>query len=440
MIIGYVFLLCLFNNLKSIRAGYEYDECPSEINPKIMLLNTVTDFKSKPLHYKLNRRNYQGLTIYFKQQYISNISTEAFVSNSSRDIVELNLNDKTIKVFEEGAFKSLICLASLDLSRNEIIHITSKHFLDLTYLAYLNMSFNNILHLDNFVFKFLPNLEVLDLTHNQIIRVEDFAFHMAFRLRWLSVRYNQMSFFGGRHTLEHQTRLEYLDMSYNSFLVIKPDKYRFLDQLEGWDLSGNSAILFMAESMTIPLYNLRILNLSENQFMKSITAKDLKRAFPNDHLTVDINDNAFPCDYLEKLLEDLRYYMIHVAPGRTFNDTFQRQNILCDVLLAHPPKESLNEYYGNLHIKYMKRKTSPRPPTKDYEMIYETYRKDSSRHKHMLTALSIVVSISLLYDILIVVDYLLNYGYMKSMCTKRRVESSEEPIELVEGPLGHVPL
>ncbi|KAF7286130.1 hypothetical protein GWI33_007380 [Rhynchophorus ferrugineus] len=427
IIVGLLYLLSTF------QVGVaDSVSCPTNTYPQYILVRNLAELKLKYFEFNRNAKGYRGNALKFKQEYMTTIPPSTFVTNNSHYLVEIILRNKAIRSIQELAFVSLSCLRHLDLSHNEIIYIKRDQFVGLINLYSLNLSRNNIFALYHFTFKFLPNLEILDLSYNDITTIEEFAFNMLWKLKTLALNKNKMTRLNPR-CFGHLSNLKHLDMSFNSFALIDFFKFSDLESLETLDLAGNEIAALSFYQLKTEFHRVESLNLSSNSFISNFDVRHLRKYFPNEQLLIDINNNYFYCHELEGVLKDLHMYKVKYARGRAYAATHHRERILCDSLNNTVKEDKLD--YNEL-IKLFGT-TTKKPKTSDYEYVLQTYRQDLIRHKRTVAALATIVSLAILYDILIAVDYLLDYKFLKTICIRRQYYAAPTEGDAPYSPLQH---
>ncbi|KAF7286129.1 hypothetical protein GWI33_007379 [Rhynchophorus ferrugineus] len=415
--------------------------CLLESNAKSLILDTLKDLRSmQRVTNDSNSTKFQSYSISFKSRHFNYINDSMIYSNISQDIIELNLNNKQIWEIQNGCFRSLTCLQHLDLSSNGITFIKQRQFQGLDNLISLNLAHNNIYFVNDFIFKLMGNLRVLNLSYNSIYQINRSAFFMLTKLEWLSVRKNRLKVLGNYYHFRYLTNLKHLDMTLNAFLYITINHFTILESLETWNLSSNNAVKLDDRGPIQPFFNLRVLDLSNNGFNFVFNTDRLKQFFPNNQLTIDINNNLFYCSYLEKILKDFHRYNISYAPGRNLDDSIpNREHIRCDLVNVSDYSERVDNYYGDLVDKIRERlRQNKKIPNKEYYQILKLYKADHVHHKHMMIFLIVANCLLVLYNILITTDYLSKYGYLKTLCVRsehhivRQPPQIGLPIELFE--------
>ncbi|KAL1781449.1 toll-like receptor 9 [Sigmodon hispidus] len=164
---------------------------------------------------------------------------------------------------------------TLDLSRNNLVTIQPKMFVNLSHLQCLSLSHNSIAQAVNGS-QFLPliNLQVLDLSHNKLDLYHGRSFTELPQLRALDLSYNNQAFSmkGIGHNFSfvaHLSRLRYLSLAHNNIHSRVSSRLQS-NSLKSLDFSGNAIGLLWGEGNLYlqffqDLRNLSHLDLSQNR-------------------------------------------------------------------------------------------------------------------------------------------------------------------------------
>ena len=100
-----------------------------------------------------------------------------------------------LKTVENYAFECIPSLHTLDLSENQIIHLSKEAFFGLKYLRGLNLSCNSLYHVPADALEVLrqyASLQYLDLSSNNLaeIIIEDAFSAVSSSLKYLNLRFN----------------------------------------------------------------------------------------------------------------------------------------------------------------------------------------------------------------------------------------------------------
>nr|XP_015834875.1 PREDICTED: uncharacterized protein LOC664293 isoform X2 [Tribolium castaneum] len=161
---------CVWSNGKRTAdcTNRDFSEIPKDLSSEIREI----DFSNNPLHY---------------------LGREVFVNAELRDIHKLRFVNCSISAMDDTAFKGLVLLIELDLSRNSIGLLTSKIFEENRKLRILSLSHNKVKRLDQGLFYNMTHLQRLSLDHNEIEYINDSAFFLLPALQHLNLAYNKLT-------------------------------------------------------------------------------------------------------------------------------------------------------------------------------------------------------------------------------------------------------
>lgn len=174
---------------------------------------------------------------------VNDTTTTCSLRNCSGCIRELHLEKNNLTYLHDEAFSDLICLQSLDLSKNSIT------------MAALSKNMFNRLH----------NMHHLDLSDNPLGEAQDRVFNFVsmpklMSLNLSSCRLRQLE----PLSIDDFPDLEVLDLSSNSLTDLPQQAFQGLNSLQVLDLSRNR-LTTIGDLMFGDLTNLKVLRLSNNQ-------------------------------------------------------------------------------------------------------------------------------------------------------------------------------
>ncbi|TKS72516.1 Leucine-rich repeat-containing protein 32 [Collichthys lucidus] len=177
----------------------------------------------------------------------------------SKSLRSITIDDNQISVIEEGTFEPLRQLETLNLARNNLVHICD---FKLHQVKYLNLSGNSVeffvTHEDNLFY----SLEILDLSHNKLL-----YFPIVPKMSQLKYLHLQNNMVGALNS--EATMVSEVNALYNE--IIKERTVRKNDLHSNWrmlpliyiDLSYNHFRSFPLETLSL-LSSLETLNFSYN--------------------------------------------------------------------------------------------------------------------------------------------------------------------------------
>ncbi|KAK2830932.1 hypothetical protein Q5P01_018863 [Channa striata] len=200
------------------------------LNPSLAysLRNCVTEYSEKPLaDVVLNCANHELLTI---------------PDDIPKDVSSLKLFSNLIKKVNKEDFGNLSKLRILDLSFNQISHLTqltANIFQGLSNLTKLDLSNNNIQFIHSKGFQFLTSLQTVFLESNNIQQITDIQPILQLpQIQKLDIKRNHFTSFETKDLLFNGSScLKVLDVSHNNlkrFSITTPT----FPHLESIDLSG----------------------------------------------------------------------------------------------------------------------------------------------------------------------------------------------------------
>ncbi|KAL4226043.1 otolith morphogenesis [Mactra antiquata] len=180
------------------------------------------------------------------------------------DMLDLSYND--IGHVTNSSFPANLSITKLFLRHNEIILFEAGCFYNLTKLEILKLNKNKISHLPKDLFAKNTNLKQLDLSKNQLSRLMGLTFTVLTKLQLLKLRKNSIHtlddgvFFGLSELLE-------LQLDENNLTTISPGWLFGLSNLEKLSVSNNKINTIESKAWE-HAQNVVTLNLSFNSLMK----------------------------------------------------------------------------------------------------------------------------------------------------------------------------
>jgi Leucine-rich repeat (LRR) protein len=141
---------------------------------------------------------------------LTSITTRHFQTTNS--MLDLLLSRNRVKTIEAKAFAMCKHLTRLDLSFNRFSNLTTQTFEGLYNLQVLNLSSNKLEIIQNGLLDKLVDLKKLDLTNNSIRFVEEGCFSQNKLHSEIYLRGNPLKRFFKNHTLNGLSSLDYLEL------------------------------------------------------------------------------------------------------------------------------------------------------------------------------------------------------------------------------------
>jgi len=202
-------------------------------------------------------------------------------------ILDLSVNSISSQWITAAAFKYLVRLVILNLSKNELTHLASSTFSDLYSLQVLDLSENLISSIGGTTFSPLSNLHSLNLARNRLKQVGQNTLNGLYVLHKLSLDYNHiselhaqaftnctslqdLSLVGNNLTgtvpsaLHHLSMLRTLDLGENKIDTLTNTSFTGMSQLYGLRLVDN-LLTQVPKGLCEPVSRLRVLNVAQNQ-------------------------------------------------------------------------------------------------------------------------------------------------------------------------------
>lgn len=201
---------------------------------------------------------------------IQNVSSRAF--EGLLQLLTLNLSSNAISHIPNGAFQGLVSMRTLDLSNNRLEKLDNKtHGLldDCLSLERINLSSNRISFITRKMFPSDPwipyRLSDVDLSHNTMPVI---TFDLTFgtkKVKRLNLSHNNINDIR-KHVIGNLTSLEYLDLSHNELSdMSETDVFKSPKNLSEMYLQNNNLASLPLDRI-IPMENLRVLDLRDNDF------------------------------------------------------------------------------------------------------------------------------------------------------------------------------
>ncbi|XP_063540465.1 chaoptin-like [Cydia strobilella] len=199
----------------------------------------------------------------------------------------LNLSNNYIRNLNYESFLLMDHLVNLDLSFNQLENVPDPNFINIKSMPrYVNMSVNNLVNVNNLRIKFHNKGGVLDLSNNSL-SVVNIPHGQTLRLLQLVLRSNNIED-PSLVELRQQDELKLLDMSKNYIKDLNEASLHLPLTLEILDLTYNE-IMNMTPSVFKDLRHLRTLRLSHN-FLNRIEYGVFQSLSNLENLDLSYND------------------------------------------------------------------------------------------------------------------------------------------------------
>ncbi|XP_026732009.1 protein toll-like [Trichoplusia ni] len=235
----------------------------------VVILNNDVKLKELPKYLFGDLPNLRQ--IYIQRSGLETVPHDVFANSPLITNISLAYND--ITTLPEDIFNDQINLLELDLSYNKITELKPKLFSSLVRLERLNLCHNSLVEISGQTFSSLLSLIDLEMEHNNLKTISSYLFSNNKQHMSISLAYNQLDFEGTE--LINDT----------------------------WQINKISPF---AET-----YNLKLLNLSHNEFKVSF-----KDWWVNGHENIDVSynniTNPMPEDEITCPLNPVKKPMTHV--------------------------------------------------------------------------------------------------------------------------------
>ena len=251
-------------NLKSSASTISCDENPSRTTRSVICnkvqgqeFSTITELDlSDSSIPDVTRSDFTGLTNLTKLNLNDNSIgiLRSNVFELMTNLKKLTLNNNDITTVEDSAFTGTQ-LEKLDLSFNEIEHLSPGSLSGISELKQLWLNNNRILHLPDGMLSNLTNLEYLWLENNGIKSLQSESFSGLSQLKTLSLENNEIvSCPNG--VFDDLSNLRYLWLNNNNLTEFPPGIFSLLSKLRYLNLSGNDLSNPLPQSVCCFLRNM----------------------------------------------------------------------------------------------------------------------------------------------------------------------------------------
>ncbi|CAG9787161.1 unnamed protein product [Diatraea saccharalis] len=336
----------------------------------VVILNNDVKLKQLPKHMFGNLTNLK--VIYIQRCGLEKIPYDVFADSPSITNISLAYND--IGVLPEAVFNDQINLLELDLSHNQLRELEPKIFSSLVRLESLDLRYNSLLEVSGSTFSSLFSLIYLDLEHNNMKTISSYLFSNNKQRMSVSLAYNKLNF-------------EYKELNNNSWVINKISPFAHT-------------------------YNLRLLNLSHNEF--KMTFEDW---WMNGHDNLDISYNN-----IHKLWDEDAHNTMTARSKRGYNDIFKKP--LKNVWVSNNPLdcECQNFQFLDYLTEHSKTKVVDMK-----EVICPIWSRESCRVRFVIIA-SFITMFVCLYIIALIL-FVVYKKQMNTLIKKKLCERKERKID-----------
>ncbi|CAB3250821.1 unnamed protein product [Arctia plantaginis] len=218
----------------------------------VVILNNDVKLKDLPRNLFGDLQNLK--VIYVQRSGIETLPYDVFANSPLITNISLAFND--IATLPESIFNDQINLLELDLSSNKLKELQPKLFSSLVRLENLNLCSNSLTDISGHTFSSLLSLMYLNMAHNNLKTISSYLFSNNKQRMSISLAYNKLDF-------------EDKELTNNSWMVKRSSPFAHT-------------------------YNLKLLNLSHNEF--KVAFEDW---WMNGHESLDISHN-----YIQNLWVD----------------------------------------------------------------------------------------------------------------------------------------
>lgn len=245
----------------------------------------------------------------------SSLPQNLFRNNAELETVVILNNDVKLKELPKYLFGDLPNLKQIYIQRSGLETLPYDVFANSPVITNISLAYNDITTLPEAIFNDQINLLELDLSYNQLSELKPKLFSSLVRLERLKLCHNSLVEISGQ-TFSSLLSLIYLEMEHNNLKTISPylfsnNKQRMSISLaynqldfEDKELTNNSWLVKRASPFA-HTYNLKLLNLSHNEF--KVAFEDW---WVNGHESLDISHNNIQNLWTdERALKDYRNVM-----------------------------------------------------------------------------------------------------------------------------------
>ncbi|KAG5876448.1 hypothetical protein JTB14_019561 [Gonioctena quinquepunctata] len=303
----YLFYLPVLLHIGYTQPTHNRTECNGlYIDPesKTRTFHSLVEYQGSKTTFNMNGLGYQGNIVNFDCNTIERLPKNSFVSFDSEYITKISLDHKGLRTIDIGAFLGLICLYELDLSFNNLSHLTEGSFEGLENLGILDLSHNLLENIPDsgLTFFTLKNLRELDLSHNRISSLEKYSFMTSSELEELRIGFNKIRTIPDG-LFNYMRRLRVLELDNNYLTDITPENWKGLFSLSVLNLAGNYLTSFDT-THNFSFLLLESLNLSGNSLTK-LNVFGIRQHLPSLKM-LDLNRNNWFCEDLEIIKHQLQ--------------------------------------------------------------------------------------------------------------------------------------
>ncbi|XP_031763230.1 protein toll-like [Galleria mellonella] len=330
----------------------------------VVILNNDVKLKELPKYLFGNLQNLKQ--IYIQRCGLESLPYDVFANSPQITNISLAYND--ITRLPESIFNDQINLLDLDLSHNKLDSLETKIFSSLVRLESLNLCHNQLVEIHGPTFSSLLSLIYLNMENNKLNTISSYLFSNNKQRMSISLAYNQLDF-------------EHKELKHNKWIIKK-------------------------ESPFAHTYNLRLLNLSHNEF-KTVFVD----WWINGHEILDISHN-----YIKTLWNEEKSSPVSNSKNE-YKDFLKKP--LKEVWIAH---NSLDCECRNFHfIDFIKENSKTKIP--DLENFKCPLWSKESCYMRFVVFISLIISLVSVYMVMIILFVVyrkqINMMVKKKLCERK---------------------
>ncbi|CAH0583134.1 unnamed protein product [Chrysodeixis includens] len=243
-------------------------------------------------------RKLKKLTLFSNK--FSSLPNNLFKNNGELETVVILNNDVKLKELPKYLFGDLPNLRQIYIQRSGLETVPHDVFANSPLITNISLAYNDITTLPEAIFNDQINLLELDLSYNKLTELQPKLFSSLVRLERLKLCHNSLVEISSQ-TFSSLLSLIYLEMEHNNLTTIS--SYLFSNNKQRMSISlaynrlnfeskelVNNTWQTNKKSPFAQTYNLKLLNLSHNEFKVSF-----KDWWVNGHDNIDITYNNITC-------------------------------------------------------------------------------------------------------------------------------------------------
>ena len=222
----------------------------------------------------------------------------------------LHIRNSAVHEIQDGAFRDMYKLETLDLGENYLQNLTKETFLGLDFLKTLVITGNNLELIATSAFEYLISLEKVELSYNSGVQLPSEIFSKNLHLKSVEIR--KCGFKEIPAAVMQVPSITDLSLDSNSLQALNDNAFSSLKNLNTLGLDS-CAIETISDSAFDGLNQLAVLNLGHNHI------------------------KSLPPRYFEAFRDNLRYLYIESNELKTLSKDILNWDQVVDVALGHNP-------------------------------------------------------------------------------------------------------